>query len=274
MRRLLIAIIGLTLLASGLPAAAAPPQGDDKWALIIGIDTFVGRTRPNIGAVGDAAAFHELVRRDGFRDDRVRILTNEGATREAILQGLQWMVDNCSPTSYCLVHYSGHTKQMNGPEGLNEFLWPHDNRFIADHEFADYMRRLQGYAWVDVSACEAAGFDHGISSPRRLFTAASQEHEKAFEYPPWSMSVWTGTLVRKGMIEGHGDQDGDGHATLREAITYAAAYSARLTEDQTPSPQHPFIAGGEETEWFMPPPPVQAAAPALRCFLIFFCTPA
>jgi hypothetical protein len=276
-RRLLIVCFVLaTLVAPAIPATAAPPQGDDKWALIIGVDIHSGRTRNNVGAVGDANAFRELLRRDGWRDDRVRVLTNGGATAANIRQGMQWLVDNCAESSYCIFHFSGHTKQANAGDstgGLHEYLWPSDNNFISDDEFADYMRRLRGHAWIDLANCESAGFDHGISSPRRLFTGASQENEKGFENPEWGQSIWTGSLVQRAMLNGTGDMNGDGHVTLREALPYAADVSARMTAGQSPSPQHPYIRGGEETDFFPVPAaatPVAGVAPK-SCILIIIC---
>ena len=270
---LLLATAALLAALPGVAPASPFNHGDDRWALIIGIDHFVGRTRPNVGAVGDAVAFSDLLRQKGWRPERMRVLTDQAATADAIRSGMQWMVDNCGPSSYCVVHYSGHTKQMNAPgdgERLHEFLWPHDGRFISDTEFGSYMRQLRGYAWVDVSACEPAGFDHGISSPRRLFTAAAQESEKGFEDPGWGRSVWTGLLVDQALLGRQGDGNGDGHVTLREAIAYANPRATEMTARHTPGPQHPYVAGGEETEWFGPPAP---ARPAMRCFLIF-CSPA
>ncbi|HEX2180160.1 MAG TPA: caspase family protein [Actinomycetota bacterium] len=280
-RRLLVLLVGSLLLAGiAVPVSAAPAHVQDKWALIIGVDTHTGRTRDNIGAVGDAVAFQDLLRSQGWPDDHVRVLTNQQATQAGIRQGMQWLVDRCqSPDSYCVFHFSGHTKQMNnagGSEGLHEYLWPSDNRFISDDEFAGYMRRLNGYAWIDLANCESAGFDNGISSPKRLVTGASQEHEKGFEYPSWRNSVWIGSLVEHGMLGKAADSDGDGHVTLREALPYAAAESAALTSGQSPSPQHPYIAGGEEGNWFPPPAEVSRAtsapAPPPRvCILLILC---
>lgn len=276
LRRFLIVFVFLAaLVAAALPVAAAPPQGDDKFALIVGVDDHVGRTRDNVGAVGDAIAFQQLVQKDGFRPDRVRVLTDGAATASAIRDGLQWMVDNCGENSYCLIHISGHTKQTGGGDstgGLHEHIWASDNRFISDDEFAGYVKRLRGHVWVDLANCESAGFDHGIASPRRLFTGASQESEKGFESPEWANSVWTGSLVEKAMLEGHGDANGDGHVTLREALPYAAETSTRMTQGQTPSAQHPYIAGGEETEWF-PAPAAHASAAAApkNCILGIIC---
>ena len=71
------------------------------------------------------------------------------------------------------------------------------------------------------------------SSDKRLFTAASQESEKGYEYPAWSNSVWTGLLVDEAMFQGKADGNGDGHVTLSEAIPYAMAAGPR--HDQGPA---------------------------------------
>ncbi len=272
LRRLALLILGLAVvLGTTLPAIAAPAPAPEKWALIIGIDRHQGPTRTNVGAVGDANAFHTLLAQNGWPEDHIRMLTDGAATQAAILEGLQWMVEKCGPSTECVVHYSGHTKQMNnagGIEGPHEYLWPTDGRFISDTQFADYVRQLQGISWIDIAACEAAGFDHGVSSPRRLFTAASAEDEKGYEEPSWRTSVWTGFLVQRALLGGQGDSNGDGHVTLREAIGWAGEQAAQYTTGQQPyGPQHAYSAGGEETNFFEP-----QAAPARRCLLLnIFC---
>lgn len=273
MRRILLIACSVLIVATAVPASGAPAQGDDKWALIIGINQYQRPTRPTVGSVGDVQAFQQLLSRNGFRPDRVRILTDGNATASAIRAGMQWLVDNCGPSSYCVFHYSGHTKQMNnagGSEGLREYLWSVNNQFISDEEFAGYMRRLNGYAWIDISACEAAGFDNGISSPRRLFTAASQESEKGFEDPAWGQSIWTGLLVDRAMLRGQADTNGDGQVTLAEAIPFATRQAPVETAGQSPGPQHPYAAGGQETQWFEPAPPPAAPAPR-SCLLGLLC---
>jgi hypothetical protein len=213
-------------------------------------------------------AVKELLLRSGWREDQIKVLTDSDATAAAMRGSMQWLVDNCFPTFYCVFHYSGHVKQMGSGDatgGAHEYLWPYDGRFISDDEFAGYMRQLQGIAWVDISGCEPAGFDHGISNSRRLFTAAAQESEKGFEDPGLRRSIWTFLLVDEGMLQRKADANGDGHPTLNEAIQYAVPRAPQLTAGQRPGPQHPYVAGGQEGDWFGPPPP---PAPPKRCFLI------
>lgn len=262
---ILVVIASILLAGSALPALAATPA--DNVALIIGIDRFQGRTRPNTGAAGDAIDKKELLLRNGWKPENIRMLTNEQATQAAIREGMQWLVDSCRSGAQCAFHYSGHTKQMPaGAERLAEYLWPTDNRFISDAEFASYMRRLNGYAWIDISACEAAGFDNGISGPRTLFTGSSQENEKSYEYPGWQNSVWTGLLINEAIFKGLGNANGDNRVTLEEAFRYARERAPQMTTGQPTAPQNPYMAGGGLEQWFTsdPAPP----APLKTCLLI------
>ncbi|MBW3591902.1 MAG: caspase family protein [Actinobacteria bacterium] len=252
------------------PAQAGPSQ-EDRWALLIGIEQYQGRTQDIVGGVGDVSHMSELLTRNGWRVERIRTLTNEQATASAIRGGLEWIASNCgSPSSRCVVHYTGHTKRIStgeGGEGLHEYLWPTDNKFISDTEFAGYMRRLNGHAWINVSACHAAGFDNGISSPKRLFTGASGEHEKAYEHPGWRTSVWNGLLVRDAILEGRGDANGDGNVSLAEAFSYGAAHAPKLTAGQATGPQHPYTAGSNLHDWFPTPQPAGGS----NCLLGLIC---
>jgi hypothetical protein len=266
-RATIIAAMLLALLALNLPPTPAPAAEDDRWALIVGVDRFQGRTRPNVGSVGDAHAFHDLLLRHGWRGDRIRVLTDGAATAEAIRAGVRWLVDSSTPNSQSVFHYSGHVKQIAGDqdrdgEALDEYLWPHDNRFIADGELAQNLRQLKGLAWIDISGCEAGGFnEQGLASPRRIFTASSAEPEKSYEHPEWQNSVWNGLLVEQGMLKGAADSNGDGDVTLREAVEWAAPRAASMTKNEPKGPQNPFAAGGDETNWFARPAPPPSKAP-------------
>jgi hypothetical protein len=140
----------------------------------------------------------------------------------------------------------------------NEFLWSANNQFIQNTEFGSYMSKLQGRAWVNVAGCEAAGFDKGISSPNRLFTAASRVTEKGYENPDWHESIWTGLAVDQGILQNQADSNHDGKVTIQEAVRYGESRAPGMTEGQSHGPQHPVIAGGGDG-WLLgrpaPPPP-------------------
>jgi uncharacterized caspase-like protein len=262
---LLTGVLG-GILAAPVASAAPAPAAGERWALIVGVDHFQGATRPNFGAVNDAADVRQALLKAGWADDHIKVLTDGGATQAAIRSGLQWLVDHSGPTSMSVFHYSGHVKQV----GSTEYLWPHDNAFIADTELAGKIRQLKGQAWVDISGCEAAGFDEGISAPNRLFTSSSRSTEKSYEIPDMGQSVFTLLQVEQGMLGGAGDANGDHRVSVQEAFAYAAARAPQLTAGQSQGAQHPVMAGWDGSPLFLDAVAGAPAAPARNCIL-FIC---
>jgi len=274
MRRvfLLLPVLVAGVLAGAVSASAAPaPAAGDRWALVVGIDHFLGATRPNFGGVGDAGDFRQALLNAGFADDHIKVLTDGNATAAAMRDGLQWLVDHSSPTSLSVFHYSGHVKQI----GSTEYLWPHDNKFIPDTDLAAKVRQLKGSAWVDISGCEAAGFDEGISAPNRLFTASSQSNEKSYELPDQHRSVFSFLMIQKAMLAGEGDANRDGRVSVQEAFAYASPRAPQITAGQAQGRQHPAMAGWDGTPLFLQAvaTPAAAGAPAAKTktCLLFLC---
>jgi uncharacterized caspase-like protein len=264
----MLTVVGVLAAAAGI-AQAAPPAGD-RWALVIGIDHFEGATRPNTGAVGDAQDVQSALVRAGFPSDHIRVLTDDAATNGAIHDGLKWLASHSSDTSFSVFSYSGHVKQ----DGTTEYLWPHDNQFISDTDLANNLKQVKGYLWANISGCEAAGFDEGISGPKRIVTAASQENEKGYELPAnMRNSVFTYYLVDAGILQKQADANRDGKVSIQEAFKYAAARAPALTVNESNGPQHPYMAGGDGTDWFLEQPtaPAAAAASTAKTCLLFLC---
>lgn len=260
MRRLIALLASAATLGGALVlvpavARAAPAANADKRALIIGVSNYQAPTVRTLGGAGDAAATRDLLVKSGWPASQVRTLIDGEATAANIRAGFQWLASSSSPSSFSVFHYSGHTKQKQLPPGqadgedFHEFMWSVDNQWISDNELAAAMNQLQGKLWVDMAACEAAGFDNGISGPNRLFTAASQENEKAYEMADGGRSVFNQLMV----------SSLSGGASIQQAEATAARVAPGLTAGQQPyGPQHPVIAGGDGSDWFVKPP----AAPA------------
>ena len=256
------------------PAARASTFGADRWALLVGIDHFEGRTRPNVGAVGDVEVMRAALVQSGWPSDHIRTLTDGGARADDIRAGLTWLAANSTPGGFSVFSYSGHVKQS----GSTEYLWPHDNRFISDAELASSLRGVRGRLWANVAGCEAAGFDEGISGPDRLFTASSQASEKSYEFPAAANSIFDWLLVERGLLGGEADANHDGRVSIQEAFGFAADRAPGLTAGQSHGPQHPFVAGGSGGDWYLgatggangaAAAPSSTALPAPPCFLIF-----
>jgi len=276
MRRLIIVVplAVVAIFALLVPANAAPPADGERYALIVGVDRFQGATRPNTGGVGDAEDVRAALLAAGWPSANIRVLTDSGATASAIREGLRWLADTSTANSFSVFAYSGHVKQT----GSTEYLWPHDNQFIADTEMAGVLRSVKGYLWAHIAGCEAAGFDEGLSSDKRLVTAASQSYEKGYELEPaLRNSVFTHLLVEIGITRRQADANRDRRVSIQEAFKLAAERAPLLTAGQAQGAQHPYMAGGDGSEWFLDRTPVAARpaastapAPAKRCIL-FLC---
>ena len=258
---------------SGRAATSAPAADSERWALIVGVTDYAGRTASTAAGAADADDFREALLRNGFRADHIVTLTEREATAANIRNGLQWLVDRSAPNSFSVFHYSGHVKQMGGDrdrdgEKLDEYLWPYDNKFISDAELAGYARQLRGLAWIDIAGCEAAGFDDGISGPERVFTASSRETEKSYERPDWNNSVYVGIAIDQAFLQEMGDEDRNGKVSIQEAFAFAAERAPQMTARQRRGAQHPVGAGGDGSQWYLdgpptppPPPPPPPSSP-------------
>jgi hypothetical protein len=131
---------------------SAPPPGH---ALVIGIDRYPGFPPENQldGCVHDARLMDQLLRRR-FGFPRPRLLLDEAATREGILEALEELLEATGEGHRVVLHFSGHGSQMRDregdePDGYDETLVPHDsgrgshpNRDISDDEIHYWMLRL------------------------------------------------------------------------------------------------------------------------------------
>lgn len=241
--------------AGAMPAAAGPHWDADKWAVLVGVDQYRGSVRDIHGSVGDVKDLHEIIQRSGWPADHVRILTNEQATAGNIRAAWKWLIANAGDNSFSIFHYSGHIKQLSGDrdrdgEALDEYLWPVDNGYLSDAELSHNMRQIRGWTWIDISGCEGGGLDDGASAVNRLFTAASQEREKAYDHRGWKNSVFTHFLADQAILQGKGNRDGDKRVSIQEAFDLAAREAPHYTRYQSKGPQHPYIAGGDGSQWF------------------------
>lgn len=236
------------------PPVASP---QNRYALLVGIEDYAGRTHDTVGGRGDVVAVRRALLASGWRDDHIRVLVDGQATATGIRSGLDWLTARSSADTFSLFHYSGHTCIAGrGPcDPGHAYLWSHDNRFLPDTEVVSRLVRIKGKQWFDASACEGAAFDRGYSSASRLFTGASAADETAYEEPRWDQSVWTGLAWDYGYTRGHADPAGRAsHATIAQLATYAVRQAPVYTQRQPRGAQHPVLRGGHPS-WSLSAPP-------------------
>jgi hypothetical protein len=121
------------------PAGARLPFGRDDW--------------PDLsGAAGDARAMGDLITLlCGFTADDVVTLTDQGATRAAMLHALGQLADGASKDDVVFFYFAGHGSQVRNslsdePDGLDESIVPADSQRgapdIRDKELRVLFNRI------------------------------------------------------------------------------------------------------------------------------------
>jgi hypothetical protein len=260
-----VSVAVVALVAPGT-AAAAPAPDAEKRALLIGISAYQSPTVSTPGSANDARDMRDLLVSAGWPESNIRTLVDGDATVDAIRSGIDWLVDSSKDNTFSVVHYSGHTKQLQSgyddgdAEDWDEYLWSVDNEFVSDGEFGERMRALRGHAWINISNCEAAGFDDGVSSPNRLVTAASQEDQKGYERTDTRRSIFSGLMT--GAFRSNRDADRNGAVSIQEAFAHAAEMAPKQSASGEFGPQNPYTAGGDNTQWYLKAPASRAAGSA------------
>lgn len=118
------------------------------YALLVGIDNYPQPIKSLKGCVNDIKAIETYLKNQisgKWQLREPRILTNEQATRKAIIDGFQNYLCQAGSDDIALFYYSGHGGQEKAPEDfwhlepdhLDETLVCYDSRIQDNHDIAD-----------------------------------------------------------------------------------------------------------------------------------------
>ena len=238
--------------ADAVPARTAAPA--DRYAFLFGVTHYRAPTHDTIGAVNDVRLIARLLVEQGWLVRNIRVVVDEDATGAALRDGMAWLAARSEAgRTFSLLHYSGHVRQLGG---LHAALWPVDGDFVPDSAVAAALGQIRGKAWIDVAGCEAGAFLPGLATNDILVSASSTAAQKSYEYPPWTLSVWTGLVFNLGIEAGEADADRDGRVTIGEALRFGSYYAQAITFNQQPhGRQTPQAAGDPVRGWTLATPP-------------------
>jgi metacaspase-1 len=135
-----------------------PPQNREKRALLVGIDEYEMPGSDLNGCVNDVEDVYDLlVNNYGFKPDNVRVLTNERATKQSIMERLQWMISVSEPGDEAIYYHSGHGSQVRDRSGdeltdyKDECLITHDHDWdnpLIDDDIANFFKQKKEGAFL------------------------------------------------------------------------------------------------------------------------------
>lgn len=242
------------------------------YALLVGVGHSEYRAYSLPAATLDAQSLKSILSdpaRCGYPEQQIRLLHDEGATRGAILAGLEWLAiqANDDPEATVIVFFSGHG--WRAPDDTY-YLLPYDvvptdlaGSTLSGQDFTAALRRIRARRLlVILDCCHAGGMasakdaalTRGIPSgivpeapPSRLISelargdgravfSSSRGLQKSWVRPDGKSSIYTHCLIQA--LQGAGNKQGDTVVNLSNLMDYlekAVPTSAHdLQQEQTP----------------------------------------
>ena len=101
-----------------------------------------------------------MLKNNGFQDDNIVVISNEGATKKRIQQNLELLIEDVSENDVVYIHFSGHGQQITDldgdePDGFDEAWIPYDafqsfneglyegENHFTDDELNSYLFRIR-----------------------------------------------------------------------------------------------------------------------------------
>jgi hypothetical protein len=240
------------------------------YALLIGVGNTVEPGYSLPVTVKDAQALKDVLTDANFcaypnTPDRVRLLQNQGATRSAILDNLDWLkgCGEADPNATIVIYYSGHGTDLDSNA---YYLLQHDfdgqaipQTALSAETLTEKLRKIEAKRlWVIIDSCHAEGMATAKNDlpadflptalPKGVIDALKQGEGRAvftssrgpkpsYVRPDGILSVYTYHLIEA--LKGMANQPGDRLVKISNVMTHlgkTVSESARnfWDEEQTP----------------------------------------
>lgn len=137
------------------PEISQIPMGN-FYAVLIGIDDYEHWPRLST-AVKDTKAIEDVLStRYGFVDNRIKRITNRDATREGILESLEWVINNAGENDNVLIYYAGHGEldKVSGYWVPIEAKQDKKGAYISNSTIRDYISAMKAkHVYLVADSC-------------------------------------------------------------------------------------------------------------------------
>ena len=107
-------------------------EDPDRWAVIIGITNYSNGSYL-VGCADNAKKLRDVLidKNEKWNENNIRLLLDGSATRQGILDSLDWLTDNADDGDKILFYFDGHGSHFNDtdgdePDGMDEAIIPYD----------------------------------------------------------------------------------------------------------------------------------------------------
>jgi WD40 repeat protein len=266
----------ISIIAENRHAASEPAKVSLKWSKKVREDEFIIKPKLYVLAIGvskyedknltlqfaakDAKDFAEtLLKEKGglYRDVVVKILIDEKATRDEIIDGFDWISKETTSKDVAMIFLAGHG--INDSGGVYYFLPVNTDleklrrTGVPFTEMRNTVSSLAGKTILFIDTCHAGnvmgaravapditGVVNELASAENgaVVFASSTGRQYSFEDPAWENGAFTKAAVEG--IEGKADYTGKGRITINMLDLYISEKVKELTRGrQTPATAKP-----------------------------------
>ena len=237
-----IELVGIVKSFNPNPVDPEPTITSDSYAVIVGISDYPGYQNDLPSPATEAKNMKDTLCSKGWMEENMVLLTNAEATRQGILDALDWLSQK---TGTVLFYFSGHGTQVKDTSGdesgidfLDEAIVPYEctiSSFILDDELADIVAgfKAEEIVLIFISCFSGGMAEKGtvsiskekflkapleeLQGENRVIIAACQEGLTTYELPLFGQPV--AKYLRKS-FSGEADLNNDGKVTAEEAFEY------------------------------------------------------
>ena len=227
------------------------PNFTQGFALVIGVANYPNvRPLPET-VLKDARDFAALLQqsdRAGYLASNVKLLLDDQATKQDMLDGLAWLAANAKGDAVAMIFFSGHGGRFEGGPNNGNYLIPYNTTLsdikgtaISNDEFTLALRAITAETLVVLlDACHSGGtgepkgldpaeavfkggleqrvYDQLAQGAGRAIFASSKSSEVSLILPGAVNSLFTAVLLEA--LNGKARQRGDGTLRLFDIVEY------------------------------------------------------
>ena len=265
-------VCGCALLLSGcgnLISGDPDSDGRKNWAVVVGVADYQSSTLDLTWADEDALDFYDALRHGkNWEPDKITLLTNESATKDAIKAAIGGLAKRVGPDDQVVFYFSGRGSYapdqppFDEGDGLDEYLVPHDAlpgspaRDLSDDELEALFSALPtnnvlivldtGFSCSAPTGKERClvragvrgrrprgidGMAHDLARPGFIYISSAQPGEAGSESSQLRNGVFTYYLI-EGLLGAA--NPGKGQVAAQQAFQYAMPRTSSYAAGQVP----------------------------------------
>jgi hypothetical protein len=197
-------------------------SAEDKWAVVIGISDYDGRSSDLWNPHNDALEMLSVLEDLGYN---YALAINSAGSRDNIYTMMDWLVAHEGPNSEVVFFYSGHgSRTQDGSwdtdveaDGYDECIVSWDLRAVTDFYMAGKFAEMESSHIAAVYAsCHSGGMFDGPSESRNgmLYIAAAEADQYGWDYLDLENTLFAYWWLDQGIINGP-------YTTMQDAFWYA-----------------------------------------------------